>query len=460
MKLFVKTMKSFAALFCCSVLMCAVTSCTREDNPVNLDGSASITLNTQALYEEIGFYEKAVHNMKTGYFFLENTLLVYDEAGKLVGKYEENTNDFQPVSFDVSNLPNGYYTVVAVEHGRQEDVAFWELVDEESLSTVQIRRTDQHTYWTFAVGVASQQITVRSGEVKANLTPKAAGCLFDARINRTPSFKNHLRVWGNKMPTGLYLNPQLNEDEQLAYNENDTWGVICLIDPAVTNTTFFTIGRGKQDIDLYEYNATEKKWSALWWGRNVNLVKEPNAIFCYDSNPQLLYKYFAGSIDQYSVWEEAHSTNGLKLEPIMDYGKNVEDFDKIVTGSLWYCGPQNPSLNSWGGMWYKPYAVWPNGKMQLVCYFETEDGKNAKEFLYSYEGDDISAEQMKEEILSWGYEYKGYFYATDNSSLKSFVYLKPNGVDEIQLWQPADNSYWQVSFHPYDQEDFDLIIGE
>jgi hypothetical protein len=144
----------------------------------------------------------------------------------------------------------------------------------------------------------------------------------------------------------------------------------------------------------------------------------------------------------------------------MDYGKNVEDFDKIVTGSLWYCGPQNPSLNSWGGMWYKPYAVWPNGKMQLVCYFETEDGKNAKEFLYSYEGDDISAEQMKEEILSWGYEYKGYFYATDNSSLKSFVYLKPNGVDEIQLWQPADNSYWQVSFHPYDQEDFDLIIGE
>lgn len=459
MNLTIKTFKKLVAFACCAVFMCSVTSCSIEDNPMSPIGSASITLNTQPLYEEIGFYEKAVDNLASGYFFLENTLLVYDEAGKLVGKYVENANDFLPINFNVSDLPNGDYTVVAVEHGRQQNVAFWELVDEESLSTVQIRRTDQHTYWTFALGVVSQQITVRGGEVKADLTPKAAGCLFEVRVNRTSSFKNHLRVWGDKMPTGLYLNPQLDEDEQLAYNENDTWGSICLIDPSVTKTTFFTIGRGEQNIQVNKYDTTEKTWSGLWWGQKVNLVKEPHAMFCYDSYPQLMYKAFVGSTDQYPAWAEAHNTNGLKLEPIMDYGLNVEDFDRIVTSSLWYCGPQNPSLIPWQNRWVKSYALWPTG-FYLSCYFETEDGKNANEFIYYYKGDDISVEQMKEEILSWGYEYKGYFYATDGSNMKSFVYLKPNEVDEIQLWQPADNSYWQVSFHPYDQEDFDLLIPE
>ena len=146
--------------------------------------------------------------------------------------------------------------------------------------------------------------------------------------------------------------------------------------------------------------------------------------------------------------------------PILDYGKNVEDFDKIVTSSIWYCGPQNSNLTQWGTSWVKSYAVWPNGKLQLACYFETEDGKNATQFIYQYNGDDITADQMREEILSWGYEYKGYFYATDTSNMKSFVYLKPNGVDEIQFCQPVNGSSWFVAFHQYDQEDFDLLIPE
>jgi hypothetical protein len=33
-------------------------------------------------------------------------------------------------------------------------------------------------------------------------------------------------------------------------------------------------------------------------------------------------------------------------------------------------------------------------------------------------------------------------------------------VDEIQFWQPTDNSYWQISFHPYDPIDFELLIPE
>ena len=459
MKLSAKTMKKLAALFSCTVLMCAVTSCTREDNPVNLDGSATITLNTQALYEEIGFAESAVKYLGTGYFYLENTLLVYDEAGTLVGKYVENTHDLQPVSFNVSNLPNGYYTIVAVEHGRQQNTSFWELADEENLSTVQVRRSNEHTYWTFALGVASQQITVRSGEVKANLTPKAAGCLFEVNINRTPSFSNFLRVMGSHMPKGLYLNPKLSEDEQLAYDENNTWGGICLIDPSVTSTTFFTIGRGEQDIEIHEYNATENTWSYLWWGRKANLVKEPHAILYHDSSPQLLYKTFVGSVEEYPAWAEAHDTTGLKLDPIMDFGLNVEDFDKIVNSSLWYRGNQNPSLIPWQGRWVKIYSLWPN-RFYIACYFETEDGKNAKEINYIYSGNDITVDQMKEEIISWGYEYKGDFIATDGTGYKSSVFLKPNGVDEIQLWLSPDNSEWQVSFHPYDQEDFDLIAAQ
>ena len=113
MKTNVKTFKNLAAFVCCAVFMCSVTSCTKEDNPVPTIGSAAVTLNTQSLYEEIGFYNDAVSNLASGYFYLESTLLVYDEAGLLVGKYIENSNDFQPVSFKVSNLPNGCYTIMA-----------------------------------------------------------------------------------------------------------------------------------------------------------------------------------------------------------------------------------------------------------------------------------------------------------------------------------------------------------
>lgn len=423
-------------------------------------GSASVTLNTQALYEEIGFSEQAVNNLASGYFYIEGTLLVYNEQGALVGKYVEAANDFQPIHFRVGDLPNGVYTIVAAQLGRQQDFSPWEIVAEENLSTVQIRRLNEHTYWPFAVGLASQQLTVLGGEAEASLTPQSAGSIVEVMIARTESFTPWLKIWGDKMPTGLYLNPQLNADERLAYDESNTWGSICLVDRSVTKTAYFTIGRGSQHVQVETYFPADAKWTVLWWGQQMTLSTAPHAMFCYDSYPQLMYKAFVGSRTDYGAWAAAHNANGLKLEPLMDYGLSVDDFDRVVTGSPWFCSPQNSELKPLFNRWTKHYAIWPDGQFGITCVFETEDGKNASEFIYQYNGADISAELMHEQILSWGYEYKGYFYATNDNTIKSSVFLKPNGVDEIQLWQPADNAYWQLSFHKYDQEDFDLLIAE
>ena len=310
--------------------------------------------------------------------------------------------------------------------------------------------------------VVGKVVEIKNGQAEVSLTPKAAGTLMDVDIDRDEEFNNKVNIWMDKAPTGLFLNPQLNEDERLTYKEENTWGVVISPLNEKGSTSYFILARGKQYFDADYYDENDQEWKELWWGQYVNIESGKKTMFYYDCHPQLMYKCYLGSKEKYADWKQAHDTKGLKLEPIVPFGTNLDVLEEAIHDSPFDINEEY-EMRQIGSDWVKIHNLWPSGELVVVYFYETQDGKNAKACTYQYDGPLFPFEQMREEIVKWGYEYKGFF--TDPTlQLPNYVYLTPDGKDEIQIWESVTSSGevegWQICLHPYDQEDFDRIAEQ
>ena len=451
-----------AAALCCLVFVWMATSCSKDEETESVYQKAAVTINVAELYNELGISADVNKALQVDGYSIDATLLVYNAQGVLAKKYVENVKTLEPVHFDLSGLADGSYTMVAYQEGRIKGADAWKMEGEENLSTVCIKPLYPYIISQMAIGTDGKAVEIKNGQAEVSLTPKAAGSLIDVTIDRDESFDNKVRIWVEKTPTGLFLNPQLNEDERLTYKEGDTWGTIISYLQEEGPMTFFTLARGKQYFVADYYDENEQKWKDFWWGLCVNIEPGKRSVFYYDSHPQLMYKAFVGSKENFVDWKQAHDTKGLKLEPIVPFGSNLDALEEAIHNSPYDFNIEY-EMRPIGNEWAKVHNLWPDGMLALVYLYETEDGKNAKSCIYQYGGSDFPLDQMREEIVKWGYEYKGYFMDS-NLQLPNYVYLTPDGKDELQIWQSVTSTGksqgWQICLHPYDQEDFDRIAEQ
>lgn len=452
------------AALCCLAFVCLTTSCSKDDDETeSVYKKAAVTINTAELYDELGVSTEVNKALQVGSYVIDATLFVYNAQGVLVKKYQDNVNTLEPVRFDLSELADGSYTMVAYQEGRIEGADAWKMEGEENLSTVCIKPLFPYIVSLMAIGTDGKVVDIKNGQAEVSLTPKAAGSLIDITIDRDADFNNQVRIWVDKAPTGLFLNPQLSEDERLTYNEENTWGKIVSYLRDEGPMTFFTLARGKQYIAADYYDENEQKWKDFWWGQYVNFEPATRTVFYYDCHPQLMYKCYFGSKEKFADWKQAHDTKGLKLEAIVPFGSNVDVLEEAIHNSPYDFNIEY-EMRPIGNEWAKIHNIWPDGKLALIYLYETEDGKNAKACTYQYNGLDFPLEQMREEIVKWGYEYKGYF-ADGDFQIPNYVYLTPDGKDELQIWQNVTSTGsksegWQICLHLYDQEDFDRIAEQ
>ena len=102
-------MKKIIYLMAAVIVALAFNACSTNDNPITPStpsGRAVITLNTAAMYEEVGIAKLIEFNLNK-LLCIADTVLIYDQNGRLVNKLGTVTKSFEPQTFEFDDLPNG-----------------------------------------------------------------------------------------------------------------------------------------------------------------------------------------------------------------------------------------------------------------------------------------------------------------------------------------------------------------
>ena len=165
-----------------------LTACTsdNDDNPSTPNQDA-ITVNTAALYDELGIRSEMVQALASGDYVLTDTLLVYDASGSLVKKLGTESNNLESLTFNAEGLADGSYIVVLWQTARTAsgDRA-WQLSGEEQLSTAILNETRAPIGFAFSAGYASTTVATaatRGAGLVPTLTPMAVGAIVDMRVD-------------------------------------------------------------------------------------------------------------------------------------------------------------------------------------------------------------------------------------------------------------------------------------
>ena len=91
---------------------------------------------------------------------ITDTLLFYDLKGQLVAKVGEESDNLDPVVFEITGLPDGSYTLVAlrVPYKRNLEVKPWVITGEDLLSTVSL--TTDYGFFTYPYAVFSAIVPI------------------------------------------------------------------------------------------------------------------------------------------------------------------------------------------------------------------------------------------------------------------------------------------------------------
>lgn len=98
-------------IYCLVALVAVVlASCSNDDIEVAQTGGLTLTVNTQAAYDQFNTTDDVREMLRTNTNTLHVMTFVYDTKGNLVTSKEQDQNTFNTVQFDLGSVPNGEYT--------------------------------------------------------------------------------------------------------------------------------------------------------------------------------------------------------------------------------------------------------------------------------------------------------------------------------------------------------------
>ena len=203
------------------IVTLAFHACSIDDNPAPPStGQAVITVNTAAMFEEVGLAELIESNLPKN-LCLADTVLIYDQNGQLVSKLGTVTKSFESLTFEFDDLPNGTYTLVGwqtsyIDKGTTADKHF-ALANEEELSTVKVVQLEPIHNVATTNGLASATVTVNGNSFEATVTPKLVGSILNLKSEKSPQEYGFDEISLYRMDlvtTGIWLDPARSEDDR------------------------------------------------------------------------------------------------------------------------------------------------------------------------------------------------------------------------------------------------------
>ena len=460
-------MKKMIYLMTTVIVTLAFHACSVNDNPATPSTpfrQAVITVNTRAMYEEVGLAELIEFNLPKA-LSISDTVLIYDQNGHLVKKLGTETKSFEPLTFVVNDLPNGTYTLVGWQSGNFDNGTTIEkmfvLADEAELSTVKLLQLDPITMVGFANGLATATVTINSSSFEATVTPKLVGSILNLMSEKAPQEYGLDQIGLYRMDqatTGIWLDPARSEDDRWIIEPIvDEPYPFAYLDQGETQFMHYTLEHG-DDIPLslvtWKIVGDTYEPDEIVAQGHQKLPNGSNMVYYFDVDRISYQPPFLGPTDQLSAWKADRDAGILVNTPYLKWGSNLAEVEAHKKAKqFWAIG--NNQLEFWeGNGWHYWYYVAPSLTEQYI--FETEDGQNLLSASCICHDDNLPVDILHKSLLLQGYTYLGKLHYPDTEDYDD-LFLSADGKTEVSVYH---NGYggWVMDYYDLYPEDLDHII--
>ena len=460
-------MKKIMYLMTAVIVILAFNACSVNDNPATLgttSGRAVITVNTAAMYEEVGIADLIEFNLSRK-MSLSDTVLIYDQNGHLVTKLGTETKSLEPLTFEVDNLPNGTYTLIGWQKGNFDDGTDlgtrFILADEEELSTVKLLQVVPVPMVAFANGLASATVTVNGNSIEATVAPKLVGSIFNIKSEKAPQeygFEQIDLYRMDKVTTGIWLDPARSEDDRwimepivdepfpfayLYQNEDEFWHYTLEHgdDIPLSLVTWTSDGDGYVPDEIVTY-------------AHQKLPNGSNSVYYFDVDRISYQPPFLGPTDQLSAWKADRDAGILVNDPYLKWGSNLAEVEAHKQAKQFWSEGNN-KLEFWeGNGWHYWYYVAPHLTEQYI--FETEDGKNLNDVMCICHNDSLPVDIFTKSLQLQGYTYLGKLPVKDSEKYDD-MFVSADGKTEVLVY-PNTYGGWVIEYFALKAEDLNKVI--
>ena len=223
-----KNMRTFfvtlAALCVCCCTVSLLTACD-DDDEVKV-GTLHVDINPKEVYKQMDYLDE-VQDLLDSKRAIGVTVLIYDEANKLVQTNLAITSELNPVSVDLPELKAGTYTVVAVQQmSGDNNQGIWKFEEMEELTTFRVM-SDRFPLPGYAILAIDRQQVTLDGDATITLTPQSMGSIVFFGYAGLPEEKECEEIFlatANRA-RGLWMDPARQGDEQLWRDEDAAEGL-------------------------------------------------------------------------------------------------------------------------------------------------------------------------------------------------------------------------------------------
>ena len=350
-------MKKILTMMAVAIVALTFSACSDDENSTDnqVSGKAVITVNTAALYSELKAEEEIANDLTIDSCFIESTVLIYNASGNLVEQLSEETRQLGTMTFETGDVPNGTYTLVAIQRLNYHGYVLWKLVDTEKLSTVCINYGDvRYPVPQNALGIESKTVTVAGKTIEATLTPKAAGSVIDFIADGLKESDDiaSFRMYAKPLISGLYLNPALSASARCYCANDSTYLNLFRIStegavPGTLRQRFFTLNSGSDnEFALDCYDSEGKGGNVTIYNPKFTAGRE--TIIYYDFNDWNLNWQFCDYAEEFDKWMKEKAEAPLVIDPCLDWGCSLDDVNRhMTTYRGWYSNLTKGNLYSY-----------------------------------------------------------------------------------------------------------------
>ena len=440
------TMRTMMAALCC--MMMSFAACTKEI-PDDID---TITVNTAAIYEELGIEDEMSQALADGICTISDTLLIYNQSGQLVMKLGATSSELQPLTLNAEGLADGTYTLVLWQAGTSSEAA-WVLSDKENLSTVKLTAPTTPMDFSLSAGCASATVMVKKGVVGADLTPKAIGSVIDMQAEElaTASSLSNFSLYDAQPQhyIGIYLNPALGEDGRwITESQSGARSSVCTVERDTPNGKFFTLSHG-EDMEFQLWGVWNQQEDSLGVISHKTFGAGEHLVCYYNIDRFYWQPPFMGSPETFYVWKADRDAGHIVTEPYLHWGASIAEVQQHINAKNWWI-EGNPDFEYWEEpyhSWHKWYYVAPYLTEQYL--YETQDGQNLRYVVCYCWYPDAPAETRDELLLRLGFQSTGETVEFDGYTYDRF--LSADGVTEALtqfIPEPGFMNCWETLFRP------------
>ena len=447
------------------IVTLAFYACSVNDNPaVKPSGRAVITVNIAGLYEEADMVDVVKHNLGNP-MCISDTVLIYDQNGRLVKKLGTVTKSLEPLTIVAEGLPNGTYTLVAWQTGYSDEETSinkrFVLADEEELATVKLLQTAPILEFAYANGLASATVTVNGNSFEATVTPKLVGSIVNLKSEQAPQEYGYDEIDLYRMDQvtkGIYLDPARSEDDRWIVGdlEDDVYP-FAYLEEGETHFPHYTLEHGDDMLlsvitwslvdDYYESN------EIVSLGHH-KLQDGSNVVYYIDPSRISYQPPFFGQEAQLPAWKADRDAGILVNDPYLKWGTNLAEVEAHKKAKqFWADG--NYQLEFWEKYgWHMWYYVAPSFTEQYL--FETEDGQNLNDVMCICHDASLPIDIFTKSLLLQGYTYLGKLPNPDTEDYND-LFLSADEKSEALVY-PNDYGGWVIEYHALVPEDLNHII--